>query len=148
MRFFLIAMLLSTFLHNNALAQNAFKLGAAETTSQVKSSGKGIIGIRFEKDRYAVERPRILEIYPGTPAERAGVRPGDEIDAVDGIPVSRYSVNQIYSLLSGPPGSPVDLSIIARSQYGNRVRRNVRLNRMEMNTIPSDNIFRIYRYGY
>ncbi|HLJ12981.1 MAG TPA: S41 family peptidase [Bryobacteraceae bacterium] len=42
----------------------------------------------------------VLQTLPGTPSEKAGLLPGDEILAVNGIPLSRLEFEQLVQLLS------------------------------------------------
>ncbi len=56
--------------------------------------------------RVVVVRP-----IPGSPAERAGIRPGDGILAVDGREVTGLTIDQVVALVRGPRGTPVNLRI-------------------------------------
>ncbi len=53
----------------------------------------------------------ILQTLPGTPAERAGIQPGDEILAINGIPLSRLGIEQLVQLLSQSRRREVRLDI-------------------------------------
>ncbi len=149
----LLALLMFLTLNSAALAE-PFKLGASQSDSSYEQSNKGVIGIRFEKlhSRYSRKsigtRPRIVEVYPGTPAERSGLKAGDEIAKINGIATEPFNSNQIFSLMAGPPGAPLYLEIISSGPYGGQLKKNVTVMRMDMNRIESDNIFRIYKYGY
>jgi membrane-associated protease RseP (regulator of RpoE activity) len=85
----------------------------------------GAGGILFAKDRSDPNRGylgvqhetvagedgiRVLQVLPGTPAERAGLKPGDRILRVNGIEIARGDsfADRIASL---KPGSTVELSI-------------------------------------
>lgn len=48
---------------------------------------------------------------PGSPAFRAGLRPGDAIIGVDGKPTEGLSVSQVADMLRGPKGTVVRVSI-------------------------------------
>lgn len=48
-------------------------------------------------------------VSEGSPAERAGVQRGDQILAVDGVPVSGQSIDAVVQRIRGPSGSPVTL---------------------------------------
>jgi C-terminal peptidase prc len=52
---------------------------------------------------------RITYVVPGGPASRAGLRPGDIVRAVNGVPLT--SIEQAPSLIRGPEGTPVTLTI-------------------------------------
>ncbi len=49
--------------------------------------------------------------FPGSPAAKAGIRPGDEILAVDDKPAGKLSMTEIADLLKGPRGTNVKVSI-------------------------------------
>ena len=53
----------------------------------------------------------IVAPLPGTPAERAGIQPGDRIVAIDGKSTEGSSPDDARGLLRGPNGSPVTLQI-------------------------------------
>ncbi len=53
----------------------------------------------------------IVAPLPGTPAERAGIQPGDRIVAIDGKSTEGASPDDARGLLRGPNGSPVTLQI-------------------------------------
>jgi carboxyl-terminal processing protease len=57
-------------------------------------------------------RPTILAPLPGSPAERAGLRPGDAIVRVDGKDVDGLAVDQVTQLVRGRVGTPVTLSVL------------------------------------
>ena len=49
----------------------------------------------------------VVSVQPGSPADRAGIKIGDEITAVDGINVKGMSIVELSQLLRGAPGSTV-----------------------------------------
>jgi carboxyl-terminal processing protease len=53
----------------------------------------------------------IVAPLPGTPAERAGIQPGDRIVAINGQSTEGSSPDDARGLLRGPKGSPVTLTI-------------------------------------
>jgi membrane protease YdiL (CAAX protease family) len=60
------------------------------------------IGIVFGSDPLETE-PRVAGLLPGSPAQRAGLRPGDLIERIDGVPVTlRTEVQE--QIRSGAPG--------------------------------------------
>jgi len=56
---------------------------------------------------------RVIVMYPfeGSPAFRAGLRPGDEIVAVNDNSTERASVTEVSAMLKGPKGTPVNISV-------------------------------------
>ena len=56
---------------------------------------------------------RVIVMYPfeGSPAFRAGLRPGDEIVAVNDTSTERASVTQVSSMLKGPKGTPATITV-------------------------------------
>ncbi len=64
--------------------------------------------------------PTIGEIFPGTPAERGGLRPGDAILAVDGTDVTELTAEQIAQLVRGPAGTQVTLTVRRPGETGTR----------------------------
>jgi len=57
---------------------------------------------------------RIMVVSPieGTPADRAGIRAGDTILAIDGEPVDHRNIRQAILRMRGPAGSRVQLSVV------------------------------------
>ena len=53
----------------------------------------------------------IGEVFPGTPAEKAGLKPGDMTLAVDGTDVSDLAADQVAALVRGEEGTQVRLTI-------------------------------------
>jgi carboxyl-terminal processing protease len=53
----------------------------------------------------------IIAPLPGTPAERAGIQPGDRIVGVDGRSTEGWTVEEARAALRGPKGSRVSLQV-------------------------------------
>ena len=69
---------------------------------------EGIGAYLSERDGFVI----IAAPIPGTPAERAGIRPGDRILTVDGVDVRSDSVSELQSKVRGPSGSTVQLEVL------------------------------------
>lgn len=54
----------------------------------------------------------IVSVFDGSPAQRAGLQPGDAIVSVDGEAVDGASLDEIVSLVRGPAGTEVALGVL------------------------------------
>jgi len=54
---------------------------------------------------------QIVRTFPGTPAERGGVLPGDIIEAVNGVSTQGLNSIEVAALVRGPRGSEVTLTL-------------------------------------
>ncbi|PJH69417.1 peptidase S41, partial [Salmonella enterica subsp. enterica serovar Typhimurium] len=70
---------------------------------------------------------------PGSPAEAAGLQPNDRITAVDGQSVADLSINEAVSLIRGPKGSSVELTVLRGQE-----EFTVQINR---DSIPVQSVF-------
>ncbi|HYG65010.1 MAG TPA: RIP metalloprotease RseP [Thermoanaerobaculia bacterium] len=59
---------------------------------------------------YPSFRPQITHVAPGGPAEKAGLKPGDEIRSIDGNPVA--DSRDFVSYIEKRPGQPIRLQIM------------------------------------
>ncbi len=57
-------------------------------------------------------RPIIVAPIEGSPAEAAGLRPGDEVLAVNGEPTDNWTIDQLISNVRGPRGTDVTLRVL------------------------------------
>ena len=56
---------------------------------------------------------RVASVIPDTPAERAGIKPGDLIVAVDGHSIAGEPAQVSTARIKGPPGTPVELRVVS-----------------------------------
>jgi carboxyl-terminal processing protease len=56
----------------------------------------------------------VVSVLPDSPAERAGLRPGDILEAIAGFTTRDMSVPQAEALLDGAPGSMVKAAVVRR----------------------------------
>jgi hypothetical protein len=119
--------------------QDALRGRAANENSlqaQAQSS-LGIIGVKFVAT--FGKPPVINEIFPNTPAEKVGLRVYDMIVAVDGVPTSGLTKDEVFDLIVGTPGTQVSLSILRNSEYS-----AVTCTRMDINELIDPRIRRDY----
>jgi len=74
-------------------------------------NGYGGMGMLVELVR---DTATVMRVYPGTPAEGAGVRVGDRIVEVDGQKVTGISLDRVTSRLLGPQGTTVHATLVRR----------------------------------
>jgi len=65
---------------------------------------------------------RVASVIPRTPADRAGIQPGDVIVAVDGRSIAGVPAQISTARIKGPPGSAVTLRIVTASGSARTVR--------------------------
>jgi carboxyl-terminal processing protease len=70
----------------------------------------GGIGVMIEPDQTS-GCVRITYVLPSTPAERAGLRTGDLVTAVDGLPTKGLGVEAVSGHLRGPAGTVVAVTV-------------------------------------
>jgi len=67
------------------------------------------IGLAVSQDRRGL---RVETVYDGSPAKRAGIRPGDVIVEAAGKPLTGRNQEEAVSFIKGPPGSRVKVTWI------------------------------------
>jgi len=76
---------------------------------QRKGEGKATIGAAISK-RYGYAA--VISVIPGGPADKAGMSSGDIIEAIEGKTTRDMSLAEIDGILSGQPGSVINVSIV------------------------------------
>lgn len=79
-----------------------------KTFDKSESTGTGRTGIELTRQYYL----RVIAARDGSPAARAGLRPGDYIRAIDGQSTRDTSVYEGMRLLNGKPGTKVALTVL------------------------------------
>jgi len=74
-----------------------------------KSEAKGEIGATVSK-RFGYAD--VVSVLPGSPAEKAGIEATDIFESIEGQSTRDMSLPEIRSLLSGTPGSTVNISVV------------------------------------
>jgi carboxyl-terminal processing protease len=72
------------------------------------------VGIQIEYDESS--NVRVVSPLEGTPAQRAGVHPGDILAKVDGRTIFGLSLDQAVDVITGPPGTDVVLTMQRKSE--------------------------------
>ena len=80
--------------------------------------------------------PYVIGPLPGSPAEKAGIKPGDLIDSIDGKPLRNAPVWKIKTALEGPEGSSCEL-VLFRGGDEKRVTLPVSRARFEPPPVSS-----------
>ncbi|MCL5256325.1 MAG: S41 family peptidase [Chloroflexi bacterium] len=104
-------------------------LTANELKQEQESLAGQLEGIGAEMVQQA-GMPTILAPIAGSPAERAGLRPGDVITRVNGQDISGLSLSQVVNLVRGPAGTSVTLTIVHK---GSSTPVNVTIVRAKIN---------------
>ncbi len=76
---------------------------------QRKNEGKATIGATLSK-RFGYAA--VVSVIPGGPADKAGVDSGDIIEAIEGKSTRDMSLAEIDGILTGQPGSVVNVSVV------------------------------------
>ncbi|MEA1950710.1 MAG: S41 family peptidase [Planctomycetota bacterium] len=101
----------------------------AEVYSQIEGNFVGLgIELRMDNDELVIVR-----VISGSPAQKAGIRDGDRIVAVDGQPVADMSTDEAANLLQGKVDTTVRLALAARQGAVRSV--SVRRERVEVPSV-------------
>jgi carboxyl-terminal processing protease len=84
---------------------------AEEAKASEQSLSGSFVGIGVQVSEDDAQRIQISTVFPGTPAEEAGLRRGDHIVAVDGKTTDGETVDQTVARVRGPEGEKVTLTI-------------------------------------
>ncbi len=106
----------------SALAARALAVRASACSGPALGSAGAVLGVDNESGAVHVRETR-----EGAAADKAGLRPGDEIVMIDGVYVRDLGAKELRERLRGDVGSSVDLTVVR----GAEVRR-VRLTRTEL----------------
>jgi len=85
------------------------------TPEQVKASEESLSGSFSGIGAYLGERggsPIIVAVISGSPADKAGLRSGDRIIAIDGQAADGLSTEDVVSRIRGPEGTTVTLTVL------------------------------------
>jgi carboxyl-terminal processing protease len=80
-----------------------------------------VVGIGVQIDAHG-KGARIVRVFRGGPAERAGLQPGDVIVGIDGMSTSGAGIDQITSALRGQENTLITLEVAREGNSAARVR--------------------------
>jgi carboxyl-terminal processing protease len=118
--------------HSNFLTKTEFD----EVQSEQRSRTYGI-GVTIARRH---DRVYIMSVTPGGPGDRAGLRYGDAIIAVDGVNTEEWSTEQVMHKVRGERGAPVGLTV---SRAGAADPIDVRIRRDEVKLPSVRNAFMV-----
>jgi carboxyl-terminal processing protease len=91
---------------------------------------------------------KVERVLPGTPAEKAGVKAGDEIVKIDGVDVSSMTYQEAISKVRGEPGTSVTLTIVHAGSTTpvdiTIVRANIEIPLVVSGIVPGTHIVDIF----
>ena len=73
------------------------------------SSFHSLAVYRFQRDRNSAGNLKVQEVVAGGPADRAGIKVGDVILAVNGRSAS--NLDEVVSIISSHPGEEIELTV-------------------------------------
>jgi carboxyl-terminal processing protease len=89
--------------HSDYMDEQEFQQSQADVAGQF-----GGLGMEISEQ---LGLPKIVSPIDGTPADHAGLQPGDSIELIDHASTRGISLQKVVSLLRGAPGSKVTLTI-------------------------------------
>jgi carboxyl-terminal processing protease len=89
--------------HSSYLPEEDYRIFEADTKGEFGGIG---VEVDFRNETVVVIAP-----IEGSPAERAGIRPGDRIVAIDGSPVRGRSMQDLIRRMRGKPGTAIVVSV-------------------------------------
>jgi carboxyl-terminal processing protease len=122
-----------TVFHGMTAALDRFSHYSAPDTARDQRAardGFGGIGITFDTNDSVL---RVATVSPHSPADRAGIRPEDQIVAIDGVTTQGCSHDDAIHQLRGPIGSAVAVRVL---RSGGTAARELRLQR-SLVTMPT-----------
>jgi carboxyl-terminal processing protease len=102
-----------------------------------------VLGIGVVLDQRSTA-PLVIAVIDGSPADRAGLRPGDVIAAIDGTPTARLPADALGTLVRGDAGSHVALEVERPGEPGRLsfdiTREDVAIEPASSARVPGSNV--------
>lgn len=115
-----------------------------KTFSQLQEQIRGSFGGLGILVGVKEERLTVVRAYAGTPAAKAGITAGDVIAGINGSDAGGLDLETAISLMRGPVGSTINLTVDRRGEPGplhfNIVREEINVPTVEGRLLPDSNI--------
>jgi carboxyl-terminal processing protease len=130
--------------HSRFLSPEAVQSENSFTTGQFEGIGAEV---QTKNNQTVIVAP-----IPGSPAEKAGVVPGDIIMQVDGKDVSGQPLESVVKLILGPAGTQVQITLQNPTTHQNRTltitRARISVNNVSWSMVPGTTIADIQLAGF
>ena len=100
------------------------------------------VGLEVHMDEGLV---RVVSAIEGTPAARAGLRPGDVILSINGVQLQDSNFSEAANLMRGKSGTPVDI-LIAREGESQPVEYTLIRNNVQVQSVRYEMLNKDYGY--
>ena len=124
------SMLRSLDPHSNYYDKQEYEELLGDQQSEYFGTGSTIVS--YERDKRL--QTYIISTFPGTASERAGLRFGDRITAVDGKDVTLLSSLEIRDMIRGPRGTTVRITV---DRNGSQLTFSLRRDRVAQPTVTN-----------
>lgn len=101
---------------------------ASDLTNIIEGNYEGI-GIAI--DLYE-EKVLIISVFEGSPAQEAGLEPGDIIERIDRKDIIDYTVEEVVNAIKGPAGTTVMLTV---NRDGTKITKEIKRQNIQMDTV-------------
>jgi carboxyl-terminal processing protease len=115
-------------------------LTPAQRAARAKDLSGSYVGIGVRVGTAKDGLPLVVDVFPGSPAKKAGLATGDEIVAVDGKATSGHTIDEVIGWVRGPAGSPVKVTARPGATGATRevsmIRDNVAVEPVSWTLVP------------
>ena len=107
-----------------------------ERASRNDALSGSYVGIGVQLDTTPAGEPLVVTVFRDSPADKAGLRAGDVILEVDGVPAAGESVSDVVERIRGEAGTEVELTVRAGESDTPRTLKMVR-GEVEIDAVSS-----------
>ncbi len=118
--------------------------------TQLEGTLEGIgASVEIKKDTTGEEVLTVVAPLPGSPALAAGLQPGDEIVAVDGVSVLGMALEDAVGKIRGKSGTQVTLTLRRNGVEFQKTLQRARINlpEIERKTVGTARVVRLIQFG-